>query len=1498
MKQDHRPWTDKTFSGGANTDADGAVVANNEGTYRDARNMRLVDDAGGNGTLVKIGGETVIHPPTVHGASTYRCIGAIDVKGRKVEFWASSQPASYAPLVRIDGVVTAQSDKIPYVYSHVLQLDKSEDCEGGLVFDANSDAIPLHWDIGHMLDELAAGAQTYFSGFDVTALQATPTRPVNRPVFLGLVDAGAGGGIFPGQYAYCLRYVNLTGDRTPDGPFLEHVDVPWMNGGAPSIPSAGVVGATPAQAGQHTQWGVRLLFRVDNKANFDSIEIIRRQLIQDAGPDAVEDIVVAARIAITPGQNEVLEHIDKGDTVDALPGDAEAVQTYYIKKAESVRYVNYRVAYGNVEIAGRDITASYGNDPLFPVTASIGTMGHADAVNRCYKRRFQSGERYGIGAMYYLPDGSQSFVDPVKDVQMPNRRDPKTGDSLTWSDAPCLAATTQCLSATKVGPTFEIFDHVNATGKRPTIENGVGRHVNVMMGGRRATMAPAGNDFAFSPVPGSGETYIDNSFKKTAWPVPLTPHMASEPWKLGLDYRVNKQVRSHYGTRLDYDPKVFNVTHHSLGMAFRGVAPVPGTQGFSMMATKPAGRVVAQGLARWVLKENYASSGDKQVSKELYSMQVSFPDFDAGVMNQSDFDAIAAGTAAGGYKVQMVSPLGFASEVYGSAMMAHANAPLGFLADMMSYARVLWDKGQINPGNADGINEPQADNSNYYAGFGRWRNGMGSVPWQTQDGNVELDVATAATTSIPGVLTLTFNHPVYSGSWAGPGIFTDGNTKNFHEPWYVVNIVRDRQPDLDDGYVGCNHFQAWVSDIGAITGQNQSFRLADERLADIEGYNTDGIERYVHVVDPALGDLVYMNVEGLTPSQVAQMLLQIPGGGAVTSPVSGTTVNGLYEVIDNGDGTRSVLMRSWVPVGARVEVRYDQRVPVLFFGDRVSAPCLAPIVDGYGAVNGDAYPNPVEPVPPFIGGSDRPIAIINADASGGYIPTVNPMMDPGDMQGCLVTHGAAVGPFNNYVFSDEYYTPFLNPHAFGVGNSGSNFNAEALVVNQFSNGVIHSLRQWLVMFDCEVKAPVMLSMYAPPDDRTFPQVNYYPRPYRFDGSGFSTTNGFFPSHTTLYPDPGTLGRGGFFHKTTIFSPHRVLPRVRNYRKPPFSKEETKLCNAVIWSEKHSPLHSDTPALKTYPVNNIEFIENGTGSIQYLYFKEGTMYVVTEHGTYAALIERGVVASPDGQDLTMYAQTNFIGTVQNLSRSVGMPTGTWETVAEGSVMTEGGARRDAMMWFDGTTVYRLLGNAPQDIAKGKYRKGLYAASSASRGNWGCGAYDAARDELYLCLSADTVFHASSPGTDHWYGTTFHRYDRMLFSGGRMYGMRDLTTYLLDDGDTLADGTPVEGWVKVASAPWPGHRMEWMRVKVDSPRKPTRIEFFNEDDTLVAWMDAATFGPFYLKKEDAWEHWIPLDRVTAAPSKRRIQGRVAYAKVIFADAGDDRVAMVSTQVKPLK
>lgn len=1538
MKQDHSPWDEKTFHAGANTDVEGIAVARAAGTYRDASNMRCADNLGNNTSLVKIGGEVKLEP-TVHedpGGPTYVCIGSISVKGRKVAFWASTQPGLYPPIVKVDGITVARSPLIPYTWDKKLQLHKMEDCEGGMVFDARSGGVPIHWNIGLLLSAYDAGMQTYFTDFDLSMVSVNMSRPVNRPVFNGFIPVGAGAGVASGQYWYWIHYVNLNGDRTPDGPPLGPVMVPWhgdhdTNEISPAMPSAHISGVdlslsldTPAGI------GVKLSFRVNNLGNFDTIEVVRQRWSANAGVDAVGVVEVVHRQNVDPGENHVYDIIDDGHVLASISGDDAQIHTYFIEEANSVRYIDYHVVYGGVKLGGKDVNGDMVSPPgsrIVPFTKSIGDRGHSDPINHCYHRRFMSGERYGFGVVYYGPDGGESMAQSIEDnFLMPSRRTKKEGLSLAYSDYPCNAANT----SNEVSPTFEVFDHDDASGK--SLSKAL---VNIMKEGRRRKGGWS-NDGILEQTPGDLQetlpVYTDHSanpndaWYKTAWGVPLTPTKPQD-WKWGLDYQVNTFVNkdgrpnAHAGSSSmadagnwsPYNPKVWGVRHHTLGAAFTGIqTPPTDMQGFSVVSTPAAGRVVAQGLWMWDLK-NDSDPVYNQPKKSQNSGLLCIPDFLAGLVNQSVWEGIASGQ---GYKIQFVSPLGFSSEQYASTMMATIKGAAGAhmtdagcysdLADMLSVARVIWDSGQINPGNTGGIQPstplPPASTTgappSNYTGFGTWRNPQLQWPPTAPPGNTDGDamfgiVSGSMFTHQSGIpaMRVTLDTNCYQTTGTGNSSdFRSAQVKAFHEPWYVVNIIEDGKiPDTTKGYISLNHYQAFRSVIGVSNGvtdahDGQMIRLADENMDMISAL--PGQERYVHVIAPP-GTLNYVNIAGqLAP--LTTILSDISANGYWTAP-SGKRVHGLYSIV-HVDGIDYVNLGCWQtppPPGHKVEVRYDPSIPVKVFGDRVTSPSLATIADASTTVAlGMPTNNPQDRDSQDLGSNTiDPKWLIWKNDWFGYGESIR-------------TSGLPI-PFANYEYNGYYMVPF---NAGFVGDFVSSYTG--MEVNKLRSGRIQSVRQWKVLFDCEMQAPLFLSRWEDgvvgnsTSHKSWPSTNYIPRPYMGSVDVHDNYDAIFGSH-----ERDRWRFGGFRSDQLPTFDHDLLPGVRYYAKPKFGyQERTDLCNALVWSAKDSPLMQDMPGLKTFPVSNIEFLENDKGAIERLFSSSpGNLFAIMSGQVLEVLVQKSTAYSADGESFSLYAQDNFVGQVIPRSKFAGMPGTTWKTAAEGGAFTDAG-KVDALVWYDGETAYMLAGGQVADIAQGTYRNGLAAAWDSGVAGGGIprisGAYDGSHNEFWMSLGGGVVpSYLNTRGMSHWQGWYGYKFDDLLFSGGKMYGFRELSTYELNVGDTM-NGASTLAWVKVATAP-ANDRMEWVRIKLNSPRKPSRIEWYDEEDVLVAWMDEATFGPYYIKKETSgsWAQWVPRKNIVVDTGKRRIQGRLAYYKVMYSDAGPDKIITSGAQVKML-
>lgn len=1577
MKQLHvgtdtNGWDSKTFEGGANSDTESEKVARTNGTYIDAQNMHIGDDSGGGGALRKIQGETLVNGPDMPGATTYICIGSVSVSGRRFEVWASSAPTVYPPLIRIEGTTMVMSDQLPYKWDKRIQLHASEDCDGGIVFDARSGGIPLHWPVKKIMDAYTAGSQLFFSGLDITAYQVNPTRPSNRARFMGFKDMGGGAGVKGGQRHYRIRYVNDNGDRTPDGPPLGPVMVPFTSNivnvpgaGAqtpttPVWPQADVAGveAPPVDTiAVRGAYGVKLRFRVDNRANFESIEVVCEHFSTNEGVDAVAEITIVHRQAILPGEIQVYDIIDDGEEIDPIAQDDDAIRTYFIQEVNSVRYINYRVWYGGILLAKKDIQGSYIGDPgdrFVPFTKNLGIKGHSDPVNHCYFRRFQSGERHGFGVVYWDEGGGESFVDVVESVvTFPNRRDEKTGDSLALSDAPCYAANNNV--PVTVSPTFEVFDHDNATGKTQT-----GQVFNVMANGRRkyggqafvgeaavpVSSPPPGiteefgpygnnNDGVFLDEPG-GYTYIKSGYTKPFRPV------RPDDYKFGLDYKVN--TAAYYDSQLthpnnNYDPKVNNVDHHSMGIALRGVDEQPiGTQGFSVVATPPAKRVVVQALAKWVLEgqtptPTFVDYGNTLIvsepesampppaTKAVFKLHICIPDYNAGQLGQEEWEGILNSPSLHG--IQLVSPLGFTTEQYGSVLRVEGNGAQpstvgdtnrgsrSSLADVLSTARVLWDDGRMNgvlDTSSGYIPSSPLGARTSFVGAGSWRNTPGALPWGT-DPKAILGFSTATEkvheSGLKSII-LGMDDAVYNTPSIGDPIATTFyGAKSFHEPWYVVNIVQDGvQPEEKGGYQWLNHYRAWKARVGRISSDpTQLFDLVDERREDV--YTTViGEERYVYVSTSA-GVRPYLFTGNLTPVQIQNIQIAIAFDGSYITP-NGVTVYGLYNVDINGELTSvRITYPANTEEGSSVEVRYDKSIPEKIYGDMITSPSIATLVDAKANANWNGF---YVEASGSVGPRPEIISQINGAGPGWINVWTWPLFQATSNQ-VLHTNGLPI-PHPAYKYNDRYMVPFggtyMDPgsryYGLGgdvVGDTIPGLNASQLAVNQLSTGMIDSIRQWKIIFDCEVRAPIYLAQFnnAQGGLRSYPQINYVQKPYNFRDSYGLDLNGVFPGYGNEYPFsvPGGWDYGGFSSSQVPIPAYFAKVYNRYFRRPLFGYQEKEdQCSLLIWSNKDTPLLQDSPGLKTFPTNNSEFVDNDRGKIQRLYSNSpGSLVIVCERGWFEALLEKGIAYSADGIEFSMFAQDKAVGQIVPRSKNIGMPGETWMTAAEGAP-TIGGVQYDALMWFDGMTHHRLIGNTVSDMAIGIFRKALKAAYTNNPGPIPvCAVFDQGQNELITNLGNRTLVF----GPTAWQGGFDYVYNSMVYNKGELWGMKNLSSFRLKMG-TQIQGKSVKSWVKVASAPFPGERMEWMRVKSNSIRKPSRIEFYDENNVMVSWMDQATFGQFYIKKETDWEQFVPRNNTNVDPDKKRLQGRVAYYKIFFNEEGDDKIIHSAVQVKALK
>lgn len=1477
-KQLHHPEDPHTFEKGANTDVDAEDMARTPGLYVDALNARIAGGGQGkDGSARKIKGETLIWDAQDDGASTYVCIGAIEVQGQAVEFWASSEPLLYPPLIRIDGVTMVKSFEIPYLANKPLDLDRNEDCEGGMVFDAKSGAVPMFWDIGDIKAQYLLGSAVYFSGFVLVAHQMNLTIPVDRPELRQVVDVGAGGGLKPGQYCWAMRYADSSGNVSQTGPDTFMMSIPLHIGprgtfnDATGFPGASLVGGSIGDIDVRTPYGMLLRQRINNPANFSRIEIIRTEWNLGLGVDAVPVTYVVHQRAILPGEVDWFEWTDRGDFVSLIPAD-EQPQLYYIKEANSVRYMSYRVEYGGVKVGAREINPTYtevAGKRTFPVTHNMGKFGHADMINNAKYKKFTSGERYWTAIGVRDGAGGKSFAALVEQVEMPLRRDLKISDPATYSDHDIWATTVDH----EVNRTFEIFDHDEAIAKSDS-----DHVVNIMEDGYRFTtgMGPA----PYGPGVVPGPNMFGNPTTATNQILPLRPTRYDDPDKLGHNYKVNTAVRNNYaGGDVPYAPKVHEPNFHSLGMGMYGVDGLPDYwQGFEMLRSKPAMKEVMKGLGIYVLQDN---SPLNSASKEQVRINVFFPDMEAGM---PDTQAIKENLLANPslFRIRMDAPLGFSSELMASVNKTNSDMDLEFatahLCDMMSWARIQWDAGQINPipwtaGVQPLFPGPPGLN---YPDFGAWRNAVPPTsPWHAAGYNgsrLFTPINAAIYTDDTGAehIVLTLDTAIYANpNAAANGEFTHPLTAAFHEPFYAVSLIQEgAQPSSTEGFIPTGWYQRRRALIGIGNGLLQDMVLIDERPEDILGTLPSDF-RYIHITlaDGTPQTWVCITNNTFVQSDLAIIQADIAGGGWIAP--DGTVVTGIYEVIQvAGDWTaRFGTYGYFVPQDARVEIWYDNTAPFLFWGgESTIAPAMFPACDKIVHVSADVTTQ---------AGFQLPWPIDITESSYAFPLIGLPL------------------PFRWFTYNPRYWVPYS-----GLVPEVSN--------NNILSAQLSTLRQWMILFDCEVRAPIHLNYFDfTTNEVSFPNIHNVLRPYRWD---VPTTgaNSVFPAYDVIYPgEADRWGEGGIKWRRHLNLDYAAMRGYQYNLKPPFYLERTNLCNALIHSAKADPTAQDSPGLRTFPVTNRKFIDDGAGDITKLYSALGprgyNIYVLTEHGVCVVLTEKSTLYSADGQALSQLRSDRFFADEPEiwLSKESGLAEVNWREYAEASTFVgEAKTRHDTLFFYDAqhNSMAMLVRDQVVDILKGSYENGFFATTAPGRGS--AGVFDQKNNEVLIVHDTHMNVFACDKDVHNWTGRYAYSFDEYLYAGRRLLGFRNLQTFELDRGNNI-NGQPVEFRLTVASAPFPGERMEWDRIKVVSDAKPDRIEFINENGVVDRWMDQATFGPLYLLKEAGWEHFVPSGNASVYPTDPPpLQGRVAKATVIHRAIGDFKMSALVLQVKKIK
>ena len=1334
----HFKWFLRFFSFGANRDTEPEIVGSSDkAEYIDASNFRPSPMEGHGGSADKILGEEIKYPNIDNAcvsntgvalSQSYECIGIAhffledDKKDHIIEFWADSQ-VNLPSIIRIDGKIVLRSTLFPVSAAYPLQLDVNQSCIGGEIYITDFNVPPMFFNLkdlmvqGGMLPDENGNiicTQKYFGDFDVRGQILSLDLPLDHPIFVKLAATPpftnnnvdkfvmGTGGLKVGQYQYALRYVSSAGDRTafsvatPLIPLVKN-----LNSNSSQYPYVRTFGDKKAT---NTSYGIHFRFRAVNILDYSYIEIKRTRYNVGAalGTLGIQELLTI-KIPLVPQQIQPIDVYDNGDKGSTFSEAVGQTSISGIEKAKAIRYYNQRLFLMNIKYASKDIAnkvnfSSPGSE-MFPVIQKLYKQGHDDPYNHTYFKALLRGEKYGWSIVFFDLKGQDTFAVPIPNFDnylMPDRRQQVINGSNTDLNSQA-GVVTAANTSNVVTKTHEVFDLENAVAKSDlcsfkNIVNGT-----VTLFGGKIQSKVEDSYYGQNSCPTIDPAWISGGRVYPTY-LPYHPLSENDTNVTGHNYRVDLKV--HDGnTWVDYNPKGFAPDYYALGMALAGIdvdALPEWVQSFSIVRTKPAGRVVCQGLGFYSLvAADFNLIGNSAVvSKEPNQLFFFSPDIQQGIVSASVISDIQNNPSD--YEVELVSPLGFFSEMYSF------DQELLFLGrdrkvDLAAYVRILREKSGANAMNAGDFSLGTGVGNTGYVGFDKWRNPTTKAnpllsTYQFSPGGFSLvsehpsNLGGSVRSQYYRIITTT---PIYNNQYTGGTSnrdFSDTGLRNWHEPMYIVNIIKknaDVSTQNIDEFLETGHYQKRNAIIGRrdanTNPDRETFLLIDERPEDC--ISTTSAEDKVLFVDGGTTDGYWLNITNKTAPQRTTILNAILAGQ--TNPAlfptvifNGNTVSikGVYtHTINTISSTQAeytiVFDKATDPTynkdfflpagGAFIKVKYDKSKPMKIFGGDVTI--------------GESIFAPI----------DR--TSNNGNAVGNEFPC-----------------GAGF-PYFQYDINPRVYIPKNTT----LGSAGD-------AVQDVNTGNIGYVRQIVALFTVESRINMPLGFNDEQggtvlaQNRYFPLVHYIMRPHKWDAGNLPGEAD--PAYFTAgnYPGEDAIWfHGGFRFKpqSNIDYSHQAITQT-HFSKPKVGfKEETHFCTRVIWSEIRPINVIDSPGVRTFPVLNFFDISDDSGCIKFAWDdltdrRGSNLYAVTDSGICMLMTDKRTITELSGGALAVIGTTgaNIIQEQIWITKSIGMNDEMWRSAAEW----------DNVLYFTNlNSSYKVSGMQIEDILRGGfYHSRLY------------------------------------------------------------------------------------------------------------------------------------------------------------------------------------------------
>jgi hypothetical protein len=1511
MKQQHYPHDIKTYQKGIQSDTNKEILGRLEdGEHVDALNMRSMSMDGNNLAKKKIKGESLIFDAKdnrcfvelapLPGADTYECMMTQEVNGHIIELWASTEPSSYPPFIRIDGQIVLMSDALPFNLNYPVQYDKNESCMGGEIYITDNNVSPMVLSVLDMMDNSAMTdtgecTQKYFGDFDPANYSIPVSSELYKPAFIKQESVSVANGydatfgttgLVVGSYSYSYRLVTAEGERTPFSPITELIPVVRRKTAqfSPQYPYSHTHGDF-ANIASSTDYGNHIRIKCENADAFTFLEVRRDAWQSDSAYGVPPVSTIIGSVPIGTGLN-VIDIFDKAEA--NFPGLeildlAEQTDTFSsIRRAKSVRYFNSRLYLMNVGYNSRDINGEVtfvdaGSDPAFPTIEKIGKAGHKHPYNAAMYKSNMRGDKTGFGVVLFDSFNNPSYATeipaPFNNYEFPNRRDEVSPLTQGSSYKGLVKAAT---TGGDVELTHEVFDHYDASQKDSLDVYGVEISYH---DAPYNTLTPTSQSSSLSSLSSSPNRGI----------------------KLGDEIGFD-----------DYRPKGFGLDYYSMGLAVKGLDTYPDwADGFSIVQTDPAYQVVAQGLGFYRLES--AEGIGSNMSKDIDKFWAYFPDLEHRFPDIAE-DLLNNPTS---YSIQLVSPLGYFSEIYASRNLTLDDARKG--TDMITYARVLreGDGGTINPyydqPGYSGV--PDADGNSYVA-YGRYMNrdtgDSPAFPGNTQGNRIfPLDIATTEVTTAGGGRQTYFQIAVDTTAPGYADIYNESSVtastdaddlrqREWREPMYVINLYKNR--DINSGitteYKYTGHHIKFKSLVLESNGtSNQSSTLVSERWEDCipslsgEVYNDySALKRFVYVVDQNGVEKRWMNVTFETGPDITTILtgLAAAAPGPYNDPVltGGFDIFGIYTSTETSVDLCPQFTLNFIDVplytaftvpaaGTKVYVKYDNRIPIrVFGGDTFINESIWAVLDNEYNKNG----NPIGSTNEFIWS--------------------NPF------------------PFKQYEFNSNFPAGFAG---YRWWENTQTSNKYGYFHHQFANSAGSEkcrMRQVVTMWTAETRCNLsfFFNLESPDkavSEQAFPLVNYIPRPYEWDSSADPGDRAAWESANNLlseyFDDYGYewnwWGWGGFrflpqtnkdYSKSQTTSTYTSVPTVG-------FEEQTDFCTRIIWSLRRPINSQNTPSIRTFPSANYFDISDDTGEIKFAWSalsgdKGNNLYALTDSGVCLLMVDKRVIYEINANELATAGSS--IGGILNqlwIDKTIGMSDQTWRSWAEYS---------NTLFFVNNKAAYMFTDNNLTDISRTGFHyllrsKFLDRIASSYESDL-VGGYNVLNNEYVMSVNDSNDFSTLIYGVQQTalQCQSSYLYDKYLYNNNVFFGMKDAKTFELGVGNQI-DETDMDCYVTGVSNADLYYDKEFIRIRVNSSSKPERVYFYKSyDDYLIDnftnFVDTVAV-PLSMKDYFGYECYIPRNAV--APYYRQ-QGRVMLFKIVSSADEEFLVASTGVQYKKLK